>query len=167
MTGFLARARYGLSQASLAGVILLSGQVGCEQPCALAQTWDRASLELSAGHAWPGEPYPSHDVPYADYYYSPCYPFASCGALLQYRMLERRRERFEALRKESERESPEVGIETRGGWPENYQRRTTAPRTAEAEIQPDYRASSQARPEYGDTGEFLPEFVERREREPR
>ena len=165
MTAFLVRIGSGLRQASLTIVTLVVGQVGCEQPRAVADTPNRLSIELSAGYIWSPEPYLWHDPRYAGYYwYSPCYPFASCAAFLQYQRLERRRERFQALQREGERKSPEVGIETWGGWPENYQRRATAPRTAEAEIQPEYRSSSQTRPEYDEAGEFLPDFLERRER---
>ena len=168
MTAFLIRVGSGLRRASLAIVTLVVGQVGCELPSAFADAPDRLSIELSAGYTWAPEPYLWHDPRYAGYYwYSPCYPFASCAAFLHYQMLERRRERFQALQREAERKSTEVGIETWGGWPENYQRRATAPRTAEAEIQPEYRSSSQSRPEYDASGEFLPGFLEGRERTPR
>src|SRR5215470_17813488 len=47
---------------------------------------------------WPW-PYGPTLLPYWSYWYSPCYPFASCIAYQQFQMLERRQERWYELRR--------------------------------------------------------------------
>lgn len=78
-------------------------------------------------------------LPYWGYWYSPCYPFASCMAYQQFQILERRQERWEELR--------------RGQPPQ-----TAAPTPARAATAP--LNDSDVRPEYKGSGEYLPEFLD-------
>jgi len=101
--------------------------------------------------AW-GWPY---DPALTPYWYSPCYPFASCTAYQQFQILERRRERLQELRRE-QKPPASIGIQTPGGV-------ATTP-TDEAEIQPGYTDSGQVREEYQGSGDILPELLERKVR---
>ena len=88
---------------------------------------------------WPYGPI----VPYWGYWYSPCYPFASCMAYQQFQILERRQERWNELRR-------------------GPQAQAAAPIPARAATAP--VNDSDVRPEYKGSGEYLPEFLDGRVR---
>ena len=86
--------------------------------------------------AWP---YGPTGMPYWGYWYSPCYPFASCMAYQQFQILERRQERWEELRR-------------------GQQSQASAPIPAGAARAPVNDAD--VRPEYKGSGEYRPEFLD-------
>ncbi|HXX11676.1 MAG TPA: hypothetical protein VEK05_09180 [Burkholderiales bacterium] len=88
---------------------------------------------------WPYGPI----VPYWGYWYSPCYPFASCMAYQQFQTIERRQERWEELRRGLQPQAPAPTPSRAARAPAN-----------EADVRPEYKAS----------GEYLPEFLEGRVR---
>ena len=90
--------------------------------------------------AWP---WGSTVVPYWGYWYSPCYPFASCLAYQQFQILERRQERWEELRR---------GQQPQAAMPIPA-RAATAPLN-DADVRPEYKGS----------GEYVPEFLDGRVR---
>ncbi len=107
--------------------------------------------------------WPYDAMPYWGYWYSPCYPFASCAAYLQFQILERRRERFEELRRE-EQPPASVGMQTWGGLAAGRGRGQVIKPTDETDVQPDYIGSGQLRDEHQGSGDFLPEFLDGRVR---
>src|SRR5262245_20200217 len=111
---------------SLFPVALLAGMFSVS---AYAQT-----VIVPAPWAWP---YGPTVMPYWGYWYGPCYPFASCMAYQQFQILERRQERWEALRR---------------GQPS--QESMSSP--VAAAITP--VNDNEVRPEYKGSGEYLPEF---------
>jgi hypothetical protein len=79
--------------------------------------------------------------PYPGYYgYGACYPFASCAAFLEYRLLQRRLDRFDALGSPAPPHSA-------AQYP-----LPSAALAPETELQPRYRESGKIRPEYEQTG---------------
>jgi hypothetical protein len=90
-----------------------------------------------------GSPWGPAVFPYWGYWYSPCYPFASCLAYQQFQMLERRQERWEELRR---------GAQPRAA--ESVPVRAATPPVNDADVKPEYKGS----------GEFLPEFLDGRVR---
>ena len=90
--------------------------------------------------AWPWGP---AVLPYWGYWYSPCYPFASCLAYQQFQTLERRQERWEELRRGQQ---PQAAVPIPA-------RAATAP-VNDADVRPEYKGS----------GEYLPEFLDGRVR---
>jgi hypothetical protein len=130
----------------LAGVVTLAALPGYGQsPAAHGQ------MNLQPAPAWGW----LYDPALTPYWYSPCYPFASCTAYQQFQILERRRERLQELRREQQPRAS-IGIQTPGGF-------ATTP-TDEAEIRPGYIESGQIRDEYQGSGDILPELLERRVR---
>jgi hypothetical protein len=106
----------------------------------------------------PGWVYGFAPMPYWGYWYSPCYPFASCWAYQQFQTLERRRERFEELAR-----AQQPAPQHRNGFP--LGRRSGEPTTsADAAMQPGYAGSGQIRDRYLESGDFLPEFLNGRVR---
>jgi hypothetical protein len=89
--------------------------------------------------------------PYPGYWHSPCYPFASCTALLQYRVLERRLQRREELRRHDPEPSPPAAM-------------PMGPPGPESELRPEYRDSGKARPEFDGVGALRPDLLQRRHR---
>ena len=107
------------------------------------------NVPTAPGWEWGYGPAP---MPYWSYYwYSPCYPFASCSSYQQFQALEKRRERFDALGRE---QTPRP--RTRDGFPLGSGGGTTA---SEADVQPDYAGSGKIREQYRKSGEFLPDFL--------
>jgi hypothetical protein len=99
-----------------------------------------------------GEPYDPPPMPYRAHGYGRCYPFASCASYRQFQILEQRRQQSEELRRKQQ--SPVTfGKSPQGG-------QSTTP-TDEAEVQPDYIGSGQIRDQYQESGETLPEFLDR------
>jgi hypothetical protein len=88
---------------------------------------------------------------YTGYWRWPCYPFASCATMLEYRLLDRRMQRFEQLRREPPAPAPPPALPFGPPGPEN-------------ELQPEYRDSGKIRPELEASGQFRPEFLEGRAR---
>jgi len=83
-------------------------------------------------------PYGPTVMPYGGYWYSPCYPFASCAAYQQFQILERRQERWDELRRRQQSQaSPSI--------------------PSAAAIAPVNNVD--VRPEYKGSGEYLPEFL--------
>src|SRR5262245_39396012 len=81
-------------------------------------------------------PYGPTVMPYWGYWYSPCYPFASCMAYQQFQILERRQERWEDLRRGQQSHPPSpISMGS-----------TTVPLN-DMDVKPEYRGS----------GEYLPE----------
>jgi len=99
-----------------------------------------------------GEPYDPTLMPNRVHGYGHCYPFASCASYRQFQILEQRRQQSEELRRQQQ---VPVTLEKppQGG-------RSTTP-TDEAEVQPDYIGSGQIREQYQESGETLPEFLDR------
>lgn len=126
-------------------------------------------VTVPAVHGWTnvppapmwGWPYDPMLMPYWGYWYSPCYPFASCAAYLQFQILERRQERLEELRR-GEQPPASVGTQTSDGLAAGRGR--AARPTDETHVQPGYIGSGQVRHEYQGSGEFLPEFLDGRVR---
>lgn len=94
----------------------------------------------------PGYPF------YPGYWMSFCYPYVSCAAYQQQQIFERRQERFEQLRKETQQ--PAAGVQI------NPVPAAKSPPTDIRQIQPRYLGASQLRPQYETTGDYLPEFLE-------
>jgi hypothetical protein len=106
---------------------------------------------------------PYDPLGYAGFWYSPCYPFPSCGALQYDSLRERRERRFEELRKgPPAAATPPLGIDAWGGSVANRQARANAPLTPDAEVLPQHRGSGSVLPEHAGTGEYLPRFLEGR-----
>ena len=111
---------------------------------------------VGGAYYWPGHfgYYPWDYVPYG--YYGPCYPPGACDGLIlnEITRLERR-QRIDALRRQSA-EDGSRGFALWGaeGSPWGYVRRVPPP-TDEKQIQPDYRGSGLIRPEYLGIGEPL------------
>ena len=82
-------------------------------------------------------------LPYWGYWYSPCYPFASCMTYQQFQILERRQERWDELRR---------GPQLRAA--ESVPARAATPPVNDADVKPEYKGS----------GEYLPEFLDGRVR---
>ena len=97
-------------------------------------------------------------LPYANPWYSPCYPFASCAAYRQFQLQERRRERFAELRREQPSPPPVQLDAWRGAAA-----RQVAP-TNDADVQPAYVESGRIREEHRHSGEYLQEFLNRQGR---
>jgi hypothetical protein len=149
--------RSALLSALIAGVSLLADGRGS----ACAGGGPPVALQPLPVWGWPMVPPPPFDpLLYPGYWLSPCYPFASCAAQFHHEMLQRRSARLRELRRDETQPQPPLGIDTWGGSLASRQARAAAPRTEEAQVQPEYAASGQVRPEYGTTGEFLPEFLE-------
>jgi len=110
--------------------------------------------------AW-GWPYGLAPMPYWGYWHSPCYPFASCAAYLEFQSLERRRERFEDLRRE-EQPPASAGVQTWGGLAAGRGPGQVTRPTDETDVQPAYIGSGQVRDEHRGSGDFLPEFLDGR-----
>ena len=85
--------------------------------------------------AWP---YGPAVMPYWGYWYSPCYPFASCIAYQQFLILERRQERWEELR----RGQQQAAVPIPAG-------------AVTAAVN-----NTDVRPQYKGSGEYLPEFLD-------
>jgi hypothetical protein len=136
----------------LAGAILIAAFAAIQSGMGHAQTvTDRGQLVRPApGWGWP---YGPAWMPYGGYWYSPCYPFASCAAYQQFQMLERRQERSEELAREQQ-----PPPQTRNGFPLT-RHRGEATTSSDADVQPDYRGSGQTREQYRESGDFLPEFA--------
>lgn len=98
-------------------------------------------------------PYDPALMPYGGYWYSPCYPFASCWTYQQFQIQERRRERFEELAREQQ-----APPQNRSGFPLTRHVGEAKPPAA-ANVQPAYVESGQVRDEYQQSGDFLPEFL--------
>ena len=129
----------------LAGSVTVMAGLGYGQTAAV-----QAQINRPRAPMW-GWPYDLTVMPYWGYWYSPCYPFASCAAYQQFQILERRRERWEELRR-GQQPPASVGIQSRGGFP--------TPQTDEAQIQPEYIRSGQIRDQYQGSGDVLPEFLD-------
>ena len=89
---------------------------------------------------------------YPGYWMSFCYPYASCAAYQQQQIFERRQERFEQLRRETQQPAAGVQIDPLPV--------VKSPPTDITQIQPRYLGASQLRPQYETTGEYLPGFLE-------
>lgn len=126
----------------LAGSVTVMAGLGYGQNTADQRQFN---LQLAPMLGWPYDPVV---VPYWGYWYSPCYPFASCVAYQQFQILERRRERQEELSR-GQQPPASVGIQTRVGVP--------TPQSDEAQIQPEYAGTGRIREQYQRSGEFLPE----------
>jgi len=94
----------------------------------------------SAPWVWP---YGPTVMPYWGYWYSPCYPFASCLAYQQFQILERRQERWEDLRRGQQAEPVSPIPVASAAVPLN-----------DADVKPEYQSS----------GQYLPEFLDGRVR---
>ena len=107
----------------------------------MVQPWPawRDPLYVTPGIAVPFNPY------YGYYWYGPCYPFASCVAYLEYRLMQRRIERFD-----------ELGRPPAAPGRSHYPLPEGAP-APEAELQPQYRDSGKVLPQHQHTGEWLHE----------
>jgi hypothetical protein len=101
----------------------------------------------------PGHPYaPWHwYAPYPGYWYSPCYPLATCNPWLEYRLLERRLQRADELRRGPPASPPALAL-------------PYGPPGPESELRPEYRDSGKVRPEYEGSGQFRRGLLEERER---
>ncbi|SDH37557.1 hypothetical protein [Nitrosomonas sp. Nm132] len=100
------------------------------------------------------DPFIFHALPYPGYlFYSPCYPFVTCAAFHQYRLIMKRKQRLQRLRERSERRASGRSFIGRQRA-ESYQMN-------ENEILPGFRGYSQIRPEYKGIGDYLPEFSEK------
>jgi hypothetical protein len=87
------------------------------------------------------------------YWMSFCYPYVSCAAYQrQQQIFERRQERFEQLRKETQ--EPAAGVQI------NPVPAAKSPPTDIRQIQPRYLGASQLLPQYETTGDYLPGFLE-------
>jgi len=121
--------------------------------------WHYWEAERWGGAAWSDLPfvygplYPGHW-----YAYSPCYPFASCAAYWHHRLLERRQQRFEALRAQA----TEAGYPASGAAATSPFSLPSAELAPESELRPEYRDTGKIRPGFEHSGEFLPDFLERR-----
>lgn len=123
------------------------------------QTDGRMVLQLSAG--W-NSFYSPFMYPQALFYpypliVSPCYPFVHCGAFNQYQLLQERRNRLEKFHGQNTKQRKftfdQLALE--------YQRRGKLYRTNENEIVPAHKGDSKIKPEFRDSGAFLPAFLER------
>lgn len=126
-------------------VIILTPPVG------YGQNLDEIDVELAQAVGWP---YEGTMPPYGGWWYSPCYPFATCFAYQQFQSQERRRERFEALR----REQPASGKAALGVSASTLDRAHAPNQTDDAQVQPGYRGSGQIRDQYRGSGNVLPDF---------
>lgn len=142
----------------LAGAILLGALTSAEPGNGYGQTpAERGPINVQAVPGW-GWPYGAASMPYWGYWYSPCYPFASCSAYQQFQMLERRRERFEEMAR-----GQQAPPQTRNGFPLG-RRNGEAKGSNDAGVRPAYVGSGQLRDQYQETGDFLPEFLDGRVR---
>jgi len=89
---------------------------------------------------------------YPGYWMSFCYPYVSCAAYQQQQIFERRQERLEQLRRETQQ--PAAGVQI------NPFPVAKSPPTDIRQIQPRYLGASQLLPQYETTGEYLPGFLE-------
>lgn len=122
------------------------------------QTDGRIALQFSAG--W-GSFYSPFIYPSALFYpypliVSPCYPYVHCGAFNQYQLLKDRRKRSEEASgryvKQRTFTFDQLALE--------YQRRGKLYRTNENEIVPERKGDSKIKPEFRNSGAFLPAFLE-------
>ena len=146
-----------ISKATLSVVraVLLAGSVTVMAGLGYGQTTAvQTQFNIQLAPAW-GWPYYPMVVPYWGYWYSPCYPFASCVAYQQFQILERRRERQEELSR-SQQPPASVGIQTRVG--------VSTPQSDEAQMQPEYVGTGQIREQYQRSGDFLPGALDGRVR---
>ena len=132
----------------LVGTVLLGALLTVEPGNGHGQTlMDRAQIPVR------GWIYGFAPMPYWGYWYSPCYPFASCSAYQQFQTLERRRERFEELAR-----APQPAPQNRNDFP--LGRGSGEPTTStDADVQPGYVGSGQIRDRYLESGDFRPEFL--------
>lgn len=142
----------------LAGTILLGALAAAEPGNGYGQSpAGRGQINVQAAPGW-GWPYGAASMPYWGYWYSPCYPFASCSAYQQFQMLERRRDRFDELAR-----GQQLPPQTRNGLP-LPRRNGEAKRSNDPDVRPAYVGSGQLRDQYQETGDFLPEFLDGRVR---
>jgi hypothetical protein len=118
----------------------------------------RAQTTMQPAIIW-GWPYGPMLMPWG-YWYSPCYPFASCSAYQQFRIWERRQERLEELRRGQQGPSS-VGIQDMGATVAARDGDRAKRATNEADVRPDYIDSGRIRDQYAGSGEVLPEFLDR------
>ena len=97
--------------------------------------------------------YPAFPI-YPGIWVSPCYPYAGCTAYRQQQVLESRQERLRQLRRDSEQRAAAV----QSGPADAVNR---APADVD-QIQRQYLGTSQRRPQYESSGEYLPEFLDGR-----
>ena len=108
----------------------------------------------------PGDPmiglypvYPGFPI-YPGIWVSPCYPYATCTAYRQQQVFESRQERVRQLRRDSEQRA--AALQSNPAHDVNR-----APADID-QIQPQYLGTSQRRPQYERSGEYLPEFLDGR-----
>jgi len=135
------------------GAILIAASAAVQSGNGNGQTLtDRGQIVVPApGWGWP---YGPAWMPYGGYWYSPCYPFASCAAYQQFQMLERRRERSEELARVQQPPAQMLN-----GFPLT-RRSGEAAIASDADVQPDYLGSGQIRDQYQKSGDLLPEFAQ-------
>ncbi|HMU63963.1 MAG: hypothetical protein U1E82_11900 [Nitrosomonas sp.] len=123
------------------------------------QTDGRMALQLSAGWNTFYSPfmYPQALLYPYPLFVNPCYPYVHCGAFNQYRLLQERRKRSE--RSPSQHAKQRTFAFDRLAL--EYQRRGKLYRTNENEIVPAHKGDSKIKPEFRDSGSFLPTFLER------
>ncbi len=122
------------------------------------QTDGRMALQLSAGWNSFYSPFIYPQALFNPYplFINPCYPFLHCGAFNQYQLLQERRKRIEKFPGQNAKQRKftfdQLALE--------YQRRGKLYRTNENEIVPERKGDSKIKPEFRDSGSFLPAFLE-------
>lgn len=142
-----------------AGLSSLANAVVENRAPLFVQTDGRLALQLSTGWNTFYSPFMYPQALFYPYplFVNPCYPYAHCGAFNQYQLLQERRNRLEKFHGQNTKQRKftfdQLALE--------YQRRGKLYRTNENEIVPAHKGDSKIKPEFRDSGAFLPAFLER------
>ncbi|MBK7353757.1 MAG: hypothetical protein IPI97_03440 [Nitrosomonas sp.] len=141
-----------------AGLSSLANAVVENRAPLFVQTDGRLALQLSTGWNTFYSPFMYPQALFYPYplFVNPCYPYAHCGAFNQYQLLQERRKRSAKSLGQSVKQRTfafdQLALE--------HQRRGKMYRTNENEIVPARKGDSKIKPEFSNSGAFLPTFLE-------